>query len=409
MGRLLFWPAHLPIMHDNDGQTYAKLIPFQLNLAKGCSGCSRFHGNGIAANGRITLPRALVGRGRPRAPSKPGRARAAPGSDRIRAVAQGNQMAKPAVDLPTSETLPDGADAAPGRRVSIIYNPAAGRRRRRTLGRVVKSLEAHGLDVSVAATSGPGDATRLARRAVSEGTDIVAAAGGDGTIREVVAGMIGGNALLGIVPMGTASVLASELRLPRRPEAIAAVITGGTARPLHVPRANGHPFLLMAGAGFDGAVVECVTPRLKRRFGKAAFVLCALRTWASGPRPRIRVEADGSVRHAEWVVVTNVSRYAGPYVLAPGASPQSQELAVCLFAKARPLALAGGLLRAVCGNTVRTRGLESLQAHDVALSAPDRVRVQIDGDTAGSLPLRLASTTERIRVLCPRACAFPHG
>ena len=292
-------------------------------------------------------------------------------------------------------------DPAPKRRVSIIFNPAAGRRPRRTLDRVVKALAAREFDVCVANTSGPGDATRLARRAVSENIDVVVAAGGDGTIRDVAAGMIGCNALLGIVPVGTASVLAAELRLPRRPEAIAAVIAGETARSLHVPRANGRPFLLMAGAGFDGAVVESVTPSLKRRLGKAAFVLCALRTWTAGPRPRIRVEVDGSVRYAEWVVVTNVSRYAGPYVLAPGADPQAQELAVCLFAQARPSALIGDLVRVVFGGTARAPGLEILRANDIAVSAPVRVPVQIDGDSAGTLPLRLASTTERIRVLCP--------
>ena len=287
------------------------------------------------------------------------------------------------------------------RRVSIIFNPTAGRRRRRALDRVVRALEAQDLDVVVATTNGPGDATRLTRRAVSEGTDVVAAAGGDGTIREVVAGMIGSNALLGIVPIGTASVLAAELRLPRRPEPVAAVIAGGTPRALHVPRANGRPFLLMAGAGFDGAVIESVTPSLKRRFGKGAFVLRAFRVLAAGPRPRIRVEADGSMRQAEWVVVANVSRYAGAYVLAPGADPQSQELAVCLFERAGPFALAGALLRVACGATVRAPGIEILRANDVALSAPERVPVQIDGDAAGALPLQLVSTTERIRVLCP--------
>ena len=199
--------------------------------------------------------------------------------------------------------------------------------------------------------------------------------------------------------MGTASVLAAELRLPRRPDAVAAVLAGGTTRALHVPRANGRPFLLMAGVGFDGAVVESVTPQLKRRFGRSAFVLCSLRTWAAGLRPRIRVEVDGTVRHAEWVVVANVSRYAGRYVLAPGADPQSQDLAVCLFERARPFALAKALLRTVRGATVP--GLEILRAHDVAVSAPVRVPVQIDGDAAGTLPLRLASTTDRIRVLCP--------
>ena len=310
-------------------------------------------------------------------------------------------MTNTVADRPADETPPLRAGAAPRRRIAIIFNPTAGRRRWRTLDRVVRALAARNLDVCVAETGGPGDATRLALRAVSEGADVVGAAGGDGTIREVAAGLIGGHARLGIVPMGTASVLAAELGLPRRPDAVAAVIAGGTARALHVPRANGRPFLLMAGAGFDGAVVESVTPQLKRRIGRSAFVLLALRIWAAGPSPRIRVEADGSVRHAEWVVVANVSRYAGPYLLAPSADPQSQELAVCLFERARPFALARALLRSVRGATAQVPGLEILRAHDVAMSAPVRVPVQIDGDAAGTLPLQLASTTDRIRVLCP--------
>ena len=157
----------------------------------------------------------------------------------------------------------------------------------------------------------------------------------------------------------------------------------------------------MAGAGFDGAVVETVTPRLKRRIGKGAFVLGALRTLVAGPRPRIRVEADGSVRHAEWVVVANVSRYAGAYVLTPDADPQSPELAVCLFERAGPFALARTLLCVVLGARCGHLALRSSGRTDVALSAPVRVPVQIDGDPAGALPLRLASTTARIRVLCP--------
>ena len=213
--------------------------------------------------------------------------------------------------------------------------------------------------------------------------------------------MAGRDTPLGIIPMGTASVLAAELGLPSRPEAVAAVIAGGTPRALHVPRANGLPFLLMAGVGFDGAVVEAVTPSLKRRFSKGAFVLQALRVLATDRRPRMRVEVDGALRTAEWVVVTNVSRYAGPYLLAPGADPESQELAVCLFDRVSPLALTGHLVRLVHGGAMRAPGAEMVRAREIVVSAPARVPVQIDGDAAGELPLRIQSTCERVRVLCP--------
>ena len=269
------------------------------------------------------------------------------------------------------------------------------------LERVADALAARGLLVTIAETRGPGEATRLARRAASEGAHIVAAAGGDGTIREVAAGMTGCGARLAIVPMGTTSVLAAELRLPRRPDAIADVIAFGTPRAIHVPRANGRPFLLMAGAGFDGAVVEAVTPSLKRRLGKAAYALQAFRVSATGPCPRIRVDADGSVRHAQWVVVANVSQYAGRFVLAPGADPRAPELAVRLFAHTHPRALAGHLLRSGLGRPLHAAGTELISAREVLLSADGRVPVQIDGDAIGVLPLKLHATEDRIEVLCP--------
>lgn len=287
------------------------------------------------------------------------------------------------------------------RSVSIIYNPVAGWRRRGMLNTVVEALDARGMRVSVAGTTGPGNATDLALRAVADGAEAIVAAGGDGTIAEVVAGMIGSGIPLGIVPMGTANVLAGELRLPRRPEAVARVIHEARTRRLHVPRADERPFLLMTGAGFDGEVVAAVTPALKRRFGKAAFAFKGLRALLRGPSAPIRVEADGVVRHAEWAVVTNVSRYGGPHVLAPDADPGAPELTVCLFDHALPLALAGHLFRIGIGAAAYNSGVTMLTAREVRLSSTAPVPVQIDGDAAGELPRRVRATGEFVEILCP--------
>ena len=285
---------------------------------------------------------------------------------------------------------------ASGRSVWVVFNPTAGSRRRRVLEAVVSRLAARNLRVSVAETGQPGDAERLAARAIHQGADIVAAAGGDGTIREVATSLVGQDAHLGIVPLGTANVTACELGLPRAPDAIAGVIATGTPRPLHVPRANGKPFLLMASAGFDAAVVESVSPSLKRRFGKGAFALQALRIMATGPRPSIRIEADDTVHLAQWVVVANAARYAGSHVLAPGADIGSPELAVCLFDRIHPLALAGHVAR-----IARAGAQTIVRAGRVRLTSDRRVPIQIDGDAAGQLPLTLESTSVRVRTLGP--------
>lgn len=157
-------------------------------------------------------------------------------------------------------------------KITIIFNPVAGNRRDALLHDTVAALVRRGFQVSVIGTTGPGNATHVAAEAVAEGVDAIVAAGGDGTINEVVTGVVGSDIPVGIIPMGTANVLALEFRLPRRAEAIAGVIAGGVTRRLHIGRINGRRFLLMVGAGFDGQVVHAIDSAMKRRWGKHAFV-----------------------------------------------------------------------------------------------------------------------------------------
>ena len=296
--------------------------------------------------------------------------------------------------------------AAPGagRRITIVFNPVAGSGRQRALDRLVDILDRDGWRITVAGTNGPGHATDLTADAVRSGEDIVAAAGGDGTISEVVRGLRGAEMPLGIVPLGTANVLAAELRIPRNLRAVARILADGLPRPFHLPTANGAPFLLMAGAGFDGAVVGAVTTRSKRRLGKGAFVLQGLRHLVRGGWPTMEIEIDGRARgRAEWAIVTNVARYGGAYRLAPEANFGEPELIAVLFESASPLALSRHLLAIGAGRVSHGRGVRVLRGERVRIWAEGAaIPVQIDGDAAGALPLDLAATGDFIDILLPR-------
>ncbi|MEX2454240.1 MAG: diacylglycerol kinase family protein, partial [Rhodospirillaceae bacterium] len=255
-----------------------------------------------------------------------------------------------------------------GRRITIVFNPVAGARRHRRLERLVTALDADGWHVAVVGTNGPGDATVLAAQAVRAGVDAIAAAGGDGTINEVVRGMHGSGVPLGIVPMGTANVLAAEFGLSRRPSEIASVFARGTVRRLHLPQVNGVPFLLMVGAGFDGRVVAMVTPPLKRRYGKAAFAGQGLRALAATVTSPLAIETDGVGHTADWAVVTNVSRYGGPYRIAPGANPGDASLTAVLFRSGLRAAMVGHLLRIGAGRVLPCAGISVVQASSIRIS-----------------------------------------
>lgn len=281
----------------------------------------------------------------------------------------------------------------------VIYNPAAGTRRRRRLARALAVL---GTRAELAETAGPGDARRLAESAAREGRDCVVAAGGDGTIAEVAAGLMGGGTALGILPFGTANVLALELGLPSRPEDAARVIAAGREAALWpgiARHAGGERlFVQMLGAGLDAAVVQALPPGLKRALGKGAYVWQALRELARHRTPPLRFSADGGAwEAAAGLIVTKGRLYAGRHLVAPGASPLAPGFTLVVQrngGRGRAL-LAGAALP--LGVLHRMPFIELRRCMAVEVAGPG-VPTQCDGDSGPALPLRIEAAPGLLRV-----------
>ena len=220
---------------------------------------------------------------------------------------------------------------AMARRIHIIFNPAAGWRRRARLERVLQRLDALGAAVTLRETRARGDAESIARGLDAAACDAVVAAGGDGTINEVLNGLGGRAPPLGIVPLGTANVLAAEIGLPRDPGAVADIIAFGRPAPIYCGSANGRRFAMMVGIGFDARVVEGIDLRLKRLFGKAAYVASALAALARHAASQYRVEIDGAAHSAAAVVIAKGHYYGGRFVVAAQARLDEPLLHVALF------------------------------------------------------------------------------
>uniref|UniRef100_UPI0022EA80C3 diacylglycerol/lipid kinase family protein n=1 Tax=Falsiroseomonas oryzae TaxID=2766473 RepID=UPI0022EA80C3 len=263
-----------------------------------------------------------------------------------------------------------------------------------------------GLCPELAETRGPGDAEAFARAAALRGVKVVVAAGGDGTIAEVASGLAGGAAALGVLPLGTANVLAWELGVPPSPEAAAAVLQRGRAAVLSpgVARfADGRArlFVQMLGAGFDAAVVANLDLALKRRIGRVAYVWQSLRELPRYRFPPIVAELDGVAGEAASVIVSKGRLYAGRYRIAPEARPAEPGFQVVLFRRPGPLqaALAGAALP--LGLIPRLPGVEIVSAGRVRLAAAAAVPVQADGDPAGMLPVEVGDAAGPLRILLP--------
>jgi YegS/Rv2252/BmrU family lipid kinase len=288
------------------------------------------------------------------------------------------------------------------RRVAVIYNPIAGWRRRRRFRRVLDGLAAMGCPVTVFATAARGDAEAFARTLDTEAFDVVAAAGGDGTINEVANGLVDRGLPLAVIPLGTANVLAAEIGIPETPQAIARVVAEGAPRPIVLGYVNGRRFVQMAGVGFDAHVVAHVTPGLKRALGKFAYVLWSLAGLLRFPFRRYRLTVDGTTFEAASAVIANGHYYAGRYTCAPDARLEEPTLKVCLFERSGRLSVLRYGLALLLGRLHRLSDVHVVTATTIAIEGGADEPVQGDGDIVAHLPLTAGLNGATLDLIFPR-------
>jgi diacylglycerol kinase (ATP) len=289
------------------------------------------------------------------------------------------------------------------RHILIIVNPAAGRARssERRLGRFVAALERQGCTVVLRrAGPSPGQVERLAGQA-EPGFDAIVAAGGDGTISAVVNGLGGRAVPFGLLPLGSANVLAREIRLPRAPEALASLVASGPVSPIWPGRVGERAFVMMASAGFDSEIVAALSPELKRRVGRLAFAWGFLvRLWHC-PACELTVRADGVEYRAAAVVAAKGRHYAGPFVVAPGADLAEPMLELVLLARSGRWAMLRYATALFLGRVPRLGDIAIVRARQASVAANRALPVQADGEIVGELPVAIMVADRPVLLIRP--------
>ena len=285
----------------------------------------------------------------------------------------------------------------------IVFNPVAGRRRAHLLWRVLDVLSANGVRLDIAETHCPGHAETLAREAAKQGARLVVAAGGDGTIAEVAKGLLHSGATLGVIPLGSANVLAHELGLPFSPKSVAAALAFGrttTLWPGLAESAEGQRlFVQMLGVGFDAHVVSRVSFPVKKVLGKGAYVVSSLTELARYGYPPIRLRVDGVETEASSVIVSKGRLYGGRFCLAPDAVPGKPGFSVVLFDRS------GSAAAAIYGAALplnllsRMASVRQIRANRVDFVGNARVPAQTDGDSAGFGIMSVTNAPEPIQIV----------
>jgi diacylglycerol kinase (ATP) len=293
-------------------------------------------------------------------------------------------------------------------RTCVIFNPAARGNKARHFRRSLDEIAAH---CALKATTAAGDARRLAAEAVADGFELIVAAGGDGTVNEVLNGMGDSSngferARLGVLPLGTVNVFARELKIPLRIEQAWEVLQRGSEIKMDLPRAefstNGKRerryFVQLAGAGLDARAIELVDWRHKKKIGPLAYIFAGLIALRE-KQPKILVQADSENFSGELILIGNGKLYGGPFQIFPQANFRDALLDVCVL----PRVNWPTLLRCAPALLTRQKLPEKITQRfraanfELSGSAP----FELDGEWAGRLPATFSIERARLRFMVP--------
>lgn len=253
----------------------------------------------------------------------------------------------------------------------------------------------------------------LARECIAKGADLILAAGGDGTINEIANGMVGTTTPLGILPAGTANVLAMELGIGSNMIRAARGLSELSAARIGVGllengREERH-FVLMAGAGLDAMIVYNIDAKLKASLGKVAY-------WVGGfsqfgrALPEFEVTTNGHRVTCSFALASRVRNYGGDLEIARNASLFSDEFEVVLFQGAHTIPYMKYLAGVITGKHADMRGVQIFRTKSLQMdcASDPRIYVQIDGEHAGHLPVKLTMVPDSLTLLIPEAFRRKH-
>jgi diacylglycerol kinase (ATP) len=295
-------------------------------------------------------------------------------------------------------------------RVCVIFNPTA---RGEKAKRFRRHLDVIASECALKQTVSAGGARSLATQAVREGFDTVVAAGGDGTLNEVLNG-IGDvsdgfeRARLAVLPLGTVNVFARELGLPMNLERDWEIIRAGKEIRIDLPcvecAVNGavqrRYFAQLAGAGLDARAIDLVNWPLKKKIGPLAYIwagILALRQPASA----ITVESRADSAVGELVLVGNGRLYGGQFHVFPAADLRDGLLEICVIPKTNWRSLL------YCGVSLLVRGrlpggaARSFRTETFTLASPASTPLEVDGESVGHLPATFSIQPQKLRVIVP--------
>ena len=293
------------------------------------------------------------------------------------------------------------------KKVRIIYNPTSGREAfRKELPHVLERFEQAGYETSAHATTAEeGDAIRAAEHAVERGFNLIVAAGGDGTINEVINGMAGkeNRPKLGIIPTGTTNDFARALFIPRSIEKAVDIILAGQTLFLDIGKVNEHYFMNIAGGGKLTELTYEVPSTLKTMLGQLAYYMKGIEMLPSLRPIKAKIEYDGNVIDEELMLflVANTNSVGGFEKLAPDAKLNDGYFDLLILRKTNLAEFIRLATMALRGTHLEDERVIYTKAKHIKVTPDEKMQLNIDGEYGGLLPGEFTNFQQHIEFFVP--------
>lgn len=319
------------------------------------------------------------------------------------------------------------------RKAALFYNPLSGRRKKYRLqdvGAAAAVLSEAGVEIDVAPTRAASDAAAQVRMAIRDGFDTIIACGGDGTIHDVLQGIAGKEAALGIIPLGTANAMAHDLRLPFDSASAARALLTAVPKRIAVGKIdyrnfNGLPefryFTVAAGVGVDAHLFYKLNRLIKDRMGMLAYYSKAMHLWWTHRMRYFEVEYSsngGDLMHEprlSELLAVRINFFGGLLrELAPGASLVRNDLRLVLCRTGNRALYLAYVFRGLLGMSREVPGIllahaDQVACKSVAAEKPENIYVEADGELLGRLPITLSMVPDALTVLVPNTHPYLRG
>jgi YegS/Rv2252/BmrU family lipid kinase len=292
-------------------------------------------------------------------------------------------------------------------RLLLIVNPAAGRRAPARVEQAARdSFARRGIAATVdtALTRTPAETTALACRE-RDHYDVIAAVGGDGTVRDVAAGLRGSAVPLAIIPTGTANVLAADLRLPFGLDTAMDLIRAGACTvPVDLGEVNGRVFVLNVGAGYPARLIGHTPEAWKRRVGQFAYIPASIRAAFIRDRAQAEIVVDGEqfTARVQMIFIANSGGIGGRAVqVARGVRYDDGLFTVAAFTPRSPVGVLASFLQMAIGRHDHISGAHFWSGAEISVTCDPPLPLQVDGDAAGTTPCTVRVLPAALRVIVP--------